>query len=103
MSEQIERNTIAGELLRGFVERVENIKEGHDTKITLKPKHKLGELTELHLVINDKYLITEMFLKNESGNTTKISLLNQQLGAKLPPVLFDFIPPPGTEIIKNNE
>ena len=76
----------------------------HDwMEITLKPKKSMGDLSEVKLRVSSKYLISELIIENGSGNKTKISLQNQALGAKLPPVLFDFKPPQGTEVIKNNE
>lgn len=72
-------------------------------EIRLKPKKSMGDLSEVKLSISSKYLISELVIENMSGNKTKITLQNQALGAKLPPVLFDFKPPQGTEVIKNED
>lgn len=77
-------------------------KEKKLTSLTLKPKKSLGDLQRAVLKVDSNYLISEVILENTSGNTTKITLQNQTLGAKLPPVLFDFKPPEGTEILRNN-
>lgn len=68
--------------------------------VELKPKQSMGDLAKATLKVNPKYLITEIIIENQSGNTTKITLQNQHLGAKLPPALFDFKPPEGTEILR---
>lgn len=72
-------------------------------EITLKPKKSMGDLAGAKLKVSSKYLISELIIENLSGNKTKITLQNQSLGAKLPSVLFDFKPPQGTEVIKNND
>jgi len=86
------------------IEKTESIKgiaKNQDfTKLLLKPQKATGDLERVVLTINSKYLITEILLENTSGNHTKISLQNQKLGAKFPAVLFNFKPPPGTEILK---
>jgi chaperone LolA len=71
------------------------------TELTLKPKIVTQDLELVRLKIDDNYLISEIFLKNKSGNTTKISLLNQHLNATFPAVLFNFVPPAGVEVLKN--
>jgi outer membrane lipoprotein carrier protein len=71
------------------------------TNLSLKPKRPMGDIASLSLQIDDKYLIQELNLENENGNKTKITLQNQALGDKLPPALFEFKAPPGTEVLKN--
>lgn len=71
------------------------------TQVTLKPKKPMGDLERAKLKVNSKYLIEELILEAQSGNTTKITLQNQTLGAKLPGALFQFKAPPGTEVVKN--
>jgi outer membrane lipoprotein carrier protein len=71
------------------------------TTLLLKPKKAMGDLKAATLKVNAKYLIAELILETQSGNKTKITLQNQTLGAKLPPRLFDFKPPPGTEEVRN--
>lgn len=71
------------------------------TFIELKPKKTMGDIANLKLRVDAKYLIRELILENVNGNSTKITLQNQTLGDKLPPALFDFKPPEGTEILRN--
>jgi outer membrane lipoprotein carrier protein len=76
-------------------------KEIEGTTIRLKPKSAMGDLEAVVLKIDKKSQIQEILLENQSGNKTKITLQNQLLGAKFPPELFDFKPPPETEVLKN--
>lgn len=76
-------------------------KGGALTELTLKPKKPMGDVSEVRLQIDAKYLIRELNLENENGNKTKITLQNQNLGDKLPTALFDFKAPEGTEVIRN--
>jgi len=69
------------------------------TGLTLVPKKKMGDIAEVVLEVDDKYLIREVKLNHTSGNRTKITLQNIRLGAKLPTNLFKFSPPPGTNIV----
>lgn len=69
-------------------------------RVQLKPVKPMGDLSLVRLEVTDKYLISEILLENKSGNRTKISLQNVKVGSKLPPVLFDFKPPPGAELIQ---
>ena len=71
------------------------------THLTLKPKKSMGDIKSVLLQVDGKYLIRELNLENENGNKTKFTLQNQNLGDKLPAALFDFKPPPGTEVLKN--
>ncbi len=73
------------------------------TKLTLKPKRASawGDTKEVELTVQSNYLISEVLIRGLSGNRTKISLQNQQLGTKLSPKLFDFSPPAGAELIKD--
>lgn len=83
-------------------EKVDGVtKEQKLTAITLKPKKPLSDLAEATLKVDSKYMISELILENLSGNRTKISLQNQVLGANLPPALFEFKPPEGTEVLQN--
>lgn len=78
--------------------------EGKDQKLTelvLRPKKPMGDLEKATLRVDSKYLIEELILETQSGNKTKITLQNQNLGAKLPSQLFDFKPPSDTEILRN--
>lgn len=76
-------------------------KDGDLTVLLLEPKKEMGDLAELTLKANPKYLIEELILTTQSGNKTTFSLQNQTLGAKLPAQIFDFKAPPGTEIVQN--
>ncbi len=83
-------------------EKAESIIKGESlTELTLKPKKPMGDISQVRLQIDAKYLIRELNLENENGNKTKITLQNQNLGDKLPTALFDFKAPEGTEIIRN--
>jgi len=75
--------------------------EAKSFQATLKPKKPMGDLTAAKIKVNAKYLIEEIILENANGNTTKITLQNQSLGAKLPGASFQFKAPPGTEVVKN--
>ncbi len=85
------------------VVKTEAKEEKELTEVTLKPKQSSGPLELVRLTVDDKYLISEVFLKNTTGNTTKISLLNQHLDATFPAVLFNFVPPAGVDVIKNQD
>lgn len=76
-------------------------KEIEATSVKLKPKSSMGDLSFVTLRLNGKSQIEEILLEHESGNKTKITLQNQALGAKFPPELFEFKPPPETEVLKN--
>lgn len=83
-------------------ERVDGITKGEKlTNLSLKPKKPMGDIQSLMLQVDGKYLIRELNLENENGNKTKITLQNQTLGDKLPPALFLFKAPEGTEVIQN--
>lgn len=71
------------------------------TQITLKPLKAMGDVEQVLLQVDGKYLIQELITENLSGNKTKITLQNQVLGAKLPPALFEFKPPADTEVLTN--
>ncbi len=71
------------------------------TELVLRPRKKWGDITEVQLKVDPKYLIREMTTETEMGNKTKITLQNQALGAKLPPALFDFKPPADAEVLQN--
>lgn len=71
------------------------------TQITLKPAKPMGDIEQVLLRVDGKYLIQELITENQSGNKTKITLQNQVLGAKLPPALFEFKPPADTEVLTN--
>lgn len=71
------------------------------TQITLKPLKPMGDIEQVLLQVDGKYLIQELITENLSGNKTKITLQNQVLGAKLPPALFEFKPPADTEVLTN--
>ena len=75
-------------------------KKGDLTELVLRPLKTMGETKEVKLSVNKNSEITEILLKNSGENTTRIRLLNTKLGGKFPPNLFDFKPPPGTEILK---
>lgn len=70
-------------------------------QITLKPRKAMGDIDQVLLQVDGKYLIQELITQNQSGNKTKITLQNQVLGAKLPPALFEFKPPADTEVLTN--
>jgi outer membrane lipoprotein carrier protein len=70
------------------------------TELTMKPIKTMGEVREIKLSVNKKFEIVELLLKNSGENTTRIRLQNTKLGGKFPPNLFDFKPPPGSEILK---
>lgn len=70
------------------------------TELKLQPKKPMADLATLKLRVGPKYLIEEIILENKSGNKTKITLHNQALGDKLPPALFQFKAPEGTEIVR---
>lgn len=76
-------------------------KEGQITSLELAPKKPMADLATLKLRVGAKYLIEELILETQSGNKTKITLRNQSLGDKLPPALFQFKAPPGTEVVRN--
>lgn len=83
-------------------EKAESLTKGESlTELTLKPKKAMGDISQVRLQIDAKYLIRELNLENENGNKTKITLQNQNLGDKLPTALFDFKAPEGTEVLKN--
>lgn len=83
-------------------EKIEGVAKGETfTEIWLKPKKPMGDINEVRLRVDPKYLIRELNLENENGNKTKITLQNQSLGDKLPTALFDFKAPEGTEVIRN--
>jgi outer membrane lipoprotein carrier protein len=83
-------------------EKMPGITKGETlTELTLKPKKSMGDISQVRLQVDAKYLIRELNLENENGNKTKITLQNQSLGDKLPTALFDFKAPEGTEIIRN--
>jgi outer membrane lipoprotein carrier protein len=85
-------------------ERIIGIVQGKSvTKLTLKPKktRSWGDMERVVLTVESNYLISEVLILGSSGNRTKISLQNQQLGTKLSPKLFDFSPPAGAEILKD--
>lgn len=83
-------------------EKSEGVAKGEKlTNLELKPKKPMGDIATVRLQIDSKYLIRELNLENENGNKTKITLQNQNLGAKLPTALFDFKAPQGTEVIRN--
>jgi len=71
------------------------------TELTLTPRKSMGELKQVLLRVNSKYLIQELITESETGNKTKITLQNQVLGAKFPPALFEFKPPADTEVLQN--
>lgn len=71
------------------------------TSLTLSPQKPMGDITQVLLLVNSKYLIQELITENETGNKTKITLQNQVLGAKLPPAIFEFKPPADTEVLQN--
>lgn len=73
--------------------------EGGLNSLVLTPKKAMGDITEVVLGVNDKYLIKDVKLVHRTGNRTKISLQNTRLGAKLPTNLFKFSPPPGTNVV----
>ncbi len=96
--EKIEKN--AG-LIAEDDSKKELTKEAEATSIKLKPKASMGDLSFVTLRLDGRSQITEILLEHETGNKTKISLQNQALGAKFPPELFEFKPPPETEVLKN--
>lgn len=71
------------------------------SQLTLKPLKNMGDISQVILKVNSKYLIQELITESETGNKTKITLQNQALGAKLPPALFEFKPPADTEVLTN--
>lgn len=71
------------------------------TQLTLKPLKAMGDISQVLLKVNSKYLIQELITESETGNKTKITLQNQVLGAKLPAALFEFKPPADTEVLQN--
>ena len=75
--------------------------DGDVSSVYLKPTKTMGDLGSLMLKVSGKYEITEILIENLSGNRTKLTLQNQVLGAKLPPALFNFKPPAGTEVLKD--
>jgi outer membrane lipoprotein carrier protein len=83
------------------VEKETEWADGKGTELVLKPTKKLGDIVEVRLRVGPKYLIQELITETEAGNKTKITLQNQVLGAKLPPALFAFKPPAGTEVLQH--
>lgn len=73
---------------------------GDLTEILLEPSKAIGATRKVKLTVNKELEIIEILLMNQGDNTTRIRLQNTKLGAKLPPNLFDFKPPPGTDIVK---
>lgn len=81
---------------------VESVAPGEKwTELVLRPRKKWGDIQQVQLKVDAKYLIRELTTETEIGNKTKITLQNQVLGAKLPPALFDFKPPADTEVLQN--
>ncbi len=68
--------------------------------VSLKPRHSMGDLETVQITVDANSLILSILLENKSGNHTRISLQNQKLGSKLPPVLFNFKAPAEAEIVK---
>jgi outer membrane lipoprotein-sorting protein len=75
-------------------------KENKNTILTLKPKQPLGDTETIQLTVNKSNEIIELLLLNKGENTTRIRLQKTALGGKFLPNLFDFKPPPGTDLVK---
>lgn len=99
--EKIEKNAGLSTAETAEDSKKELTKEAEATSIKLKPRGSMGDLSFVTLRLDGRSQITEILLEHETGNKTKITLQNQTLGAKFPPELFEFKPPPETEVLKN--
>jgi outer membrane lipoprotein carrier protein len=105
---ELSKNPLIG-ILNGSipVEKAFRIKSRNESDglhtLELEPKKRMGDVKTAILEVGSNYLIKQIKLIHQSGNTTKISLQKVRLGAKLPTNLFKFSPPPGTQVVEGSK
>ena len=71
----------------------------HSLNLTLKDEY--SEIREILLVIDKKKLqLKELTLYYETGNYTRLVLDKTKENKKISPECFQFIPPPGVEVVE---
>jgi outer membrane lipoprotein carrier protein len=88
------------EKLRQFFSIKRSEEADKTEKFTLTPKVTDGLFQRLTLVFRSGQ-IAEFNIEDSLGQLTKIALSNQKLNQPVDEKLFDFIPPAGVDIIKN--
>jgi outer membrane lipoprotein carrier protein len=67
------------------------------------PKGMKDRISEILLEVSPGYLITRMLIRETDGTTTDFRFSGQEEDLPMPESLFRFVPPPGVEIIKQEE
>ncbi len=92
-----------GNLLKDFVIITSKNLEGDKIALDLKPKIENSQVEQLRIVVYKKTcLIDEIWFWDCLGNLTKIRFLKFKRNVHLEDKLFNFVPPKGVEIIREN-
>lgn len=74
---------------------------GQPYMINLVPRKPQAELSRLLLTINPlTYLVEKLEFTNALGEEVRFAFSRTQLGLKVPPQFFTFVPPPGVQVVK---
>ncbi len=78
-------------------------KPGESFVIDLFPKKEQAELKRLTLTINPKtYLVDKLEFSNALGEETRFAFSQMKLDVKLGPEFFNFKPPPGVQVVRED-
>lgn len=68
--------------------------------LKLVPKKQHPQVESIYLWLDDRFLISRMKISDYYGSVTDLSFTNIKLNQKVSADRFRFVPPPGTEIVK---
>ena len=77
---------------------------GADYVVDLFPRQAQPELKRLTLTINPRtYLVEKLEFANALGEETRFAFSQVQLNIRLEPGFFTFTPPPGVQVVRENQ
>ena len=68
--------------------------------LKLLPKKQHPQVESIYLWLDERFLISRMKISDHYGSVTDLSFSNIKLNQPVPADRFNFVPPPGTEIVK---
>lgn len=73
---------------------------GQPPDLKLVPKKEHPQVDFIYLWLDERFLVSRMQISDHYGSVTDLSFTNIRLDQKVEANLFEFTPPPGTEIVK---
>jgi outer membrane lipoprotein carrier protein len=77
--------------------------EGDATWVKAEPNSDQVAYRQVEFLISPDFVIRRVKITGQDSSILEFAFSNEQLNAPVPPSLFAFVPPPGTEIVEDKE